>query len=193
MNSLHYIGLLSGVVGIAGMFPYVRDIIFGKTRPERASFLIWSVLGLIAFFSQLSEGASTSLWMTGFSTLNCIIIFVLSIKKGRGGLTKRDIIFLIMAGFGLVLWYFSNRGLYALLLTIFVDSIGSYLTIHKTYLEPETENLTGWTCASIAGFLGVISVGRFNFILLMYPLYVFISSTVITGIIVFGRNKEISR
>jgi hypothetical protein len=44
-------------------------------------------------------------------------------------MTKRDVFFLIIAGIGILLWFCFKRDLFALLLTIFVDSIGTYLTL----------------------------------------------------------------
>ena len=66
MSSMfQFLGLLSGVLSGGSYIPYLRDIFRHTTKPERASWLIWAVLGSIAFFSQLAEGATWSLWLTG--------------------------------------------------------------------------------------------------------------------------------
>lgn len=58
------IGILAGICGIVMFIPYIKDIFKRKTKPERISWLIWSLLGLIAVGSQLSKGATDSIWMT---------------------------------------------------------------------------------------------------------------------------------
>lgn len=58
---LIFLGLLSGAISTAAYLPYIRDTYLGHTSPEPASWLIWSVLELIAFLGQVFEGASVSL------------------------------------------------------------------------------------------------------------------------------------
>ena len=50
------LALFSAVLIIAGAPPYIINTIKGRTRPERITWLIFSVLGLIAFVSQFYLG-----------------------------------------------------------------------------------------------------------------------------------------
>jgi len=61
--------IFSGILIIISFFPYIQDIFKHKTNPQRASWLIWAILGAIAFFSQLAKGATHSLWFTGLQEL----------------------------------------------------------------------------------------------------------------------------
>lgn len=185
------IGLVSGLLAIAAILPYIRDIIKKTTRPERASWFIWTVLGGIAFFSQLAKGATNSLWMTAVSTLCVLTVFLLSLKHGEGGLVKRDMVALAVALSGLVLWYFTKDATIALLIVIGVDLSGSVLTIIKAYEDPESETMSTWVLASISGLFGTISVGSLNWILLMYPLYILFANLAVTIAMILGRKKTI--
>jgi hypothetical protein len=40
------------------MVPYLRDTVRRATRPHRGTWLIWSVLAVVAYFSQRADGAS---------------------------------------------------------------------------------------------------------------------------------------
>ncbi len=40
------LGVLAGVLGAADTVPYVRDILAGRTRPYRWTWLIWAVLAI---------------------------------------------------------------------------------------------------------------------------------------------------
>lgn len=66
---LQIFGYMSGIISIICILPYLRDIFRHTTKPERASWFIWTVLGSIAFFSQYAKGATDSLWMTAAQTL----------------------------------------------------------------------------------------------------------------------------
>ena len=106
--------------------PYIKDIFKNTTKPERASWLIWAILGLVIFFAQLAKGASNSLWFTGAQVLGDLTVFILAIKYGVGGLIKRDIIALFAAGLGLVLWYLTSEAAVALFIAIAIDATGLF-------------------------------------------------------------------
>lgn len=134
-------GYISAVLSIVMIIPYVRDILRHKTKPERGSWLIWSVLMFISFFSQMAKGATDSLWLTAGQTISVLTIFILSLKYGYGGLAKRDTKGLIGAGIGLVLWYLTKEAAIALIIVILVDGIGTYLSVIKSYEDPGSETL----------------------------------------------------
>ncbi len=182
-------GYLTGVLLIVGFIPYLLDIFRHKTKPERASWLIWGILGTIAFFSQLASGASWSLVLTGVDTLIVLWILGLSIKDGVGGFTKLDITSLILAGIGLIAWYFTHQPLTALLLVLFVDAIGVILTIIKTYNEPETETMFAWLMASLAGLLSAVAVGKLDLTLLLYPAYIFLANGLVAATVIIGKKQ----
>jgi len=188
---LQLYGITSAALSIFCLLPYIVDILKHKTRPERASWLIWSVLGFIAFFSQMAEGATNSLWLTAAQTFIVTVVFILSIKFGSGGLIKRDILSLIVAGLGIVLWVFTKEAAAALYIVIAVDFTGSILTIVKSYEDPRSETLITWILSGTAGFFGALSVGEWSFVLLSYPVYLWLINYVVAGAILLGRRKTV--
>jgi hypothetical protein len=186
---LQLFGYISAGLCLVMIFPYVRDIFWGKTQPVRASWWIWSILGSISFASQLAKGAGDSLWLTAGQTLAVIIVALLSIKYGVGGYTKRDMWALLLAGLGLILWYVNSEAAYALLIVIFIDTIGSILTMLKAYKQPTTETLSTWILSGTSGVFGTLAVGSINPILLAYPLYITVTNYGIAVAILAGRRK----
>lgn len=154
--------------------PYIRDIFKGTTKPERATWFIWSVLTTILLFAQLAKGATNSIWLTVVQALGVIIIFILSLRFGEGGLQRRDLVALGAAGIGLAAWFVTKDAAIALWLTILIDFSGAVLTIIKAYREPETETQSTWILSSIAGIFGALAVGAFSLELLAFPVYVFL-------------------
>ncbi len=182
-------GYISALLSILMIVPYVRDIFLLKTKPERASWFIWTTLGFIAFFSQWAKGATDSLWLTAGQTLAVFIILVLSIKYGVGGFNKRDIRALIAAGIGLILWYITNEAAWALFFVIVIDSIGTLLTAVKAYEDPESETFSTWIMSGTSGIFGALAVGVMNPILLAYPLYLVVANYLIVVMILLGKRK----
>ena len=190
ISMLQIFGYTSALLSIVMIIPYIRDIFRLETKPERGSWFIWTVLGFIAFFSQLSKGATDSLWLTGGQTVAVFIIFLLSFKYGYGGLGRRDVKALIGAGIGLILWYLAREATFALLFVILVDSIGTLLTLLKSYKDPESETLSTWVLSGTSGIFGMLAVGSFNLILLAYPLYIILANYVIVGAIILGKRHK---
>ncbi len=149
------------------------------------------MLGGIAFFAQYAKGATDSLWMTGAATLGVIVVFLFSFRYGMGGFERRDIFALIAAGISLVLWYFTKEAAIALLLFIFIDSIGTALTVLKTYEHPGTETISTYALAGTAGVLASLAVGSLNLILLVYPLYIVLGNFFIVLAYWLGKRRGI--
>lgn len=128
--------------------------------------------------------------MTAAQTFGTVIVFGLSLKLGVGGFSQRDKISLGIAALGLVVWFFTKEAAYALFISIAVDAIGAGLTAIKAYEMPESETLITWILSAISGLLGAIAVGKFNFILMAYPFYVFLANSwVISGILLGHKRK----
>ena len=182
-------GYLSGVANLPGYPPYIRDILKGTTKPERASWFIWSVLWLVAYFSQRAEGAVSSLWLTGVQTAGVLLIFALAIWKGEGGLARRDWACLVLAALGLVLWAVTRHAAYAICIVIFVDGIGVWLTATKAYQDPGSETLSAWAWSLTAGTFGVLAVGRSGWSVYAYPAYICAANFLVVMAILLGRRR----
>lgn len=183
-------GYASGLLIFLGTIPYIRDIFVHTTKPQRATWFIYTVLGSISFFSQLAEGATFSLWLTGIDTFSIVLIFLLSIRYGVGGFGKKDTIALIVAGVALGIWYITKEAAFALYLVIGIDAVGTYLTVDKTYKDPESETLSAWVLCAVAGACAMIAVGSLNIVLLSYPLYICIANSIVSLTIIIGRKKN---
>jgi hypothetical protein len=182
-------GLLSGILPIIGAVPYIRDVFKGKTKPHRMAEFIWAVLDSIAFASQLAKGATWSTIMPAIGTIEMLTGFVLSLKYGMGGTSKKDIGALALAALGLVLWYFTKQPLAALFIVVGIDLIGTALVVIKTYSHPHTETFSAWFLSFLAGLLAAAAVGHWSFDFQIYPLEIALSNGAICATILLRRNK----
>jgi len=181
-------GYTSGVAELLSFYPYVRDIFLGKTKPERASWIIWAVLSLVAFFPQLINGGTYSLFMTGVMAAGDLFVFILAIKYGVGGMLKRDIVALAGLIIGLSVWYFTKEAAFALYIIILIDASGTALTAIKTYQHPKSETASSWALLSLAGIFACVAVGKFNFVLLIWPFYMILAGFTILLAMKYGRK-----
>lgn len=184
-------GLISAFLSLAAFAPYMTDTLRGKTRPLRASWLIWSVLSSISLASQFAEGATISLAYAAAQCGGTIFIFALSIRRGMGTFLKgSDGIVIAAACMGLVIWYVTDNAAYALFLSCAISLLGGSVTVFKSFLDPDSETMSFWTISFVASVFAVLSVGRIDPVLLVYPTYLLILKGAIISAMILGRGVQ---
>jgi len=187
---LAVVALLAALLAVIDSVPYIRDIRRGTTRPQRATWLIWSVLSVAAFSAQAAAGPNWSLVMIGSEAVAMSIVFVLAIPYGEGGLRPIDLTMLALAAAGLVGWAIAAEPVVATIFVVLADAIGLGLMVPKTVRDPESETLSTFVMASVSGVLGAIAVGELDEALLLYPVYYAIGNGVIATIIWTARRRS---
>ncbi|MDH5355152.1 MAG: hypothetical protein OEY09_11985 [Gammaproteobacteria bacterium] len=165
------------VVSIAANLPYVFETIKGSAKPERISWLLWSLLGATYFVSALFENGAV--YFTFGELIGPVIILLLSIKYGVGGNSRFDIISLAVALIAFVLLFNVEGVLISLLLALTVDAIGVILTIRKLKVDPTSESRTFWAMGVVASVLALLSLSEYNVETVLFPVYVLSISAVI--------------
>ena len=165
------LGLTAGLIGVLDTIPYVRDTLRGSTRPHRGTWLIWGVLAIVVSLSQYADGASWSLVMAGVQAVLTSLVFVLSIRRGEGGVSRADITMIAIAGAGVIGWIAADEPLVATACVVAADLIGAGLMVPKTYRDPHSETLITFAFASLGGALAAGAVGAIDVSLLLYPVY----------------------
>lgn len=182
------IGIAGAVVGTIALIPYYSALLKGKAKPNSAAFLIFGILASISFFGQLAAGADASLWFAFVLMVNPFIIFALSLKTGLKTFAFKDKLSLMLAVLILVVWIFSRSAAIALVLVVLVNTIGKYLVAEKAYHYPHGDVAIAWVLSALASILAAISVGRFDWLLLLAPVQNAITVSVIAFIIIYRKR-----
>ena len=169
------IGILSGLLGVAADIPYITDTLRRITQPHRVTWFIFFVLNAISLANNAASGATNSLLLIAGWTISSFVIFLLSISRGVGGHSKLDIVVLVGAAVGLLLWWRLGTPLASIIANIVVASIAFIPTYKKAYLDPDSETKVTWLIGSIGAIFGALSVGRLDYILLAFPLYALVA------------------
>jgi hypothetical protein len=184
------IGALSAVLSVVAYLPYVIDTARGRSRPERATWLIWTLLSAISFASMAAEGAGAAFWFAAVQVIGTSVIFVQSISKGAGRYFCRyNSVILLLAAFGLIAWYFTSDAVYALTISIGVSMLGGFGTVRKAYRQPETETLVTWVISFVAAGLAAASVWASSPVTLAYPVYLFLLYGGLVAAVLAGRTR----
>src|SRR4051812_22869396 len=163
------LGALAAVVGIADTLPYARDTLRRATRPHRGTWLIWSVLAVVAYLAQRADGASWSAVMCGVQALMNAAVFALALRRGTGAVALGDRVLLLLAAAGVGGWLVAGDPLIATGCVVAADLVAVAMMLPKTWRDPGSETLSTYALASLGGTLAAGAAGTLP--LLMYPVY----------------------
>ena len=157
--------------------PYVFEIVKGKARPERISWLLWTILGVTYYLTALFEDGAT--FFTFGELIGPVIILLLSLKSGVGGRSRFDKYSLALASIAFGLLFVVDGVLISLALALFVDAIGIVLTMRKLLADPASESKSFWGIAFVSSVLAVLSLNNYTVETMAFPVYVIIVSALI--------------
>jgi hypothetical protein len=193
MSSIHsYLGIVAGIVTLLGFPPYIRSILQHKTKPHRATYGIWSVVGIVTAAGYIASGARTTIWVGVIYAILTTVIFLMSFKYGVGGIAKLDIICLIGALIGIILWISTKNPLTALYIGVAIEFLGTVPTFKKAYFQPETEDTLAWVIDNIGAFINLFALTSFSLHLLIYPLWNIIGGTAVTILLLRPHGKKLA-
>jgi hypothetical protein len=188
------LGVLAAAVCTADTVPYVRDTLRRTTRPHRGSWLIWSVVAVVAVATQRADGGSSSLVPLYAQAAGTCLVLVLSISRGTGGTSRIELCLIGLAGVGVAGWFVVDETLVATLCVIAADGVAAAMMVPKTWRDPHSETLSVFVLAALSGALTVGAVGAWQPALLMYPsYYVLVNGALAAVIISRRRNGPTSR
>lgn len=187
MDVHHYVGLAAGLVGLVASIIYILSILGyriryfkllrlsddQRTRPNRVTWFIWSVLGTILALSYYESGATYTLWVAIVLALECWAAAILSLWFGVKEWRASDIVCLAAALSTLSVWWISGLPELALFLTLLIDLFGAFPTLTKTFRNPKSEDATAWSLAAVAGVINLFAVdwSVATVAIVAYPVY----------------------
>ena len=138
-----YLVILAAVASLLAAVVYIRSMFVGGTKPNRVSWLMWSIAPWIATAAALSNGvgwAVLPVFMAGFSPF---LIFTSSFftKKAYWHLSTFDYVCGSLSGFALIMWWLTKDPNVAIVFAIASDALASMPTLTKAWTKPETESV----------------------------------------------------
>lgn len=180
--------LLSFIISILGVLPYLYFAVIGKVRPQRTTWGIWTVLLVLSIVAYKQSGAEESVWFIVGDLIITAAVFVVSLFHGSGGFTQTDRVVLLIALVGSLVWLFSSLPFWQLLGLIVADVVAVFPTIAKVIREPQSESATTFWASSVAAFFGILSVGVWDPVLIIYPLYLY-TANLVTAVVITAAQK----
>lgn len=182
--------LISTVLALISPIVYSVAILRGEAKPHRTTRFVLLLITSLTTLSLFAQGNRVAIYLAGVSTLQSIIVFILSIKYGMGGWSKSDIICLIFALIGIILWRITKNPVVALYFAIGADFIGMIPAIIKTYHFPETEIWLFFALDVLAAIFSLLALEKWTLEEFSYPIYIMLINLIMV-LLILVRPKRL--
>lgn len=186
--------ILGLLVQLWGCSVYTIDTLKGKTKPNRISWLLWSLAPIIAFAAEINKHAGLRSLMTLSVGLSPLIVLIASFlnKKSFWKLGRLDYVCGVLAALGLVLWLIFREGNVAIIFSILADGLAAAPTLVKSYTHPDTESSEAYTAAIINSAIALLTIKIWSVANYAFPIYIFIINIVFVLLIRYKLGLRLS-
>jgi hypothetical protein len=170
---LEYFVIVAAFASLLAAFVYIRSMFKGQTKPNRVTWLMWSIAPFIATAASVSTGVSWAVVPVFMSGLSPFLIFISSFlkKKAYWKLSSFDYLCGISAIIALILWYLTKEPNLAIIFAIVSDGSAALPTLAKAWRNPETESAWPFTVGIFSPMTSFIVAATCTFSELAFPIY----------------------
>jgi len=182
--------IISSVLALISPIVYSVAIIKGKARPHRTTRFVLLIITSLTTASLFAQHNQVAIWLAAVSALQSVAIFILSLKRGMGGWSKSDIVCLVLALTGIVLWRITKNPVIALYFAVAAYFMGMIPAIIKTYRWPQTEVWTFFILDVFAAIFTLLALKHWTITEYLYPLYIMLINFFMVILIITPRSKK---
>lgn len=169
-EQLGYIAILTGLIGASF---YIKDIFFGRTKPNFVSWFMWMLAPFVGTFLQIKAGAGLSVlpvFMAGFVPL-LVLVAALIKRNAYWGITVFDIGCGALSFFALILWILTKNTDISILFAILADGLAAVPTLVKSWKFPETETALGYLPGILNNTIALLIIDKWDFSIYSFSIY----------------------
>ncbi len=176
-------GTIGGFIAFFGFLPYIFQVVRKETKPNRASWLIWSVMGFLILVTYYATGSRNNLPGTIALAVGPAITMLLSLKYGESKFDTLDKGCLLGAVMSLLLWKGLHAPALGLLGALITDAMGVIPTWRDLLKNPAKEKPHAWVIWSIANVCNMFTIERMTIQDTLYPTYYLVGTGVSTYLV----------
>ena len=173
---------ISTIFLIGGPITYAISIFQGKTKPHRMTRFILAFVLTLNFLSIIAaRGNFGAITFAGFTFLQALVIFLLSMWRGMGGSSKFDWACFVIAMIGLVGWKITGNPVVGVWFSVLADLAAYLPAFVKTYHHPHTESPWYYVMSGVSALLSLIAYRLDSSSI--FQIYIVLCCTIIVGLI----------
>lgn len=181
--------IISSILAIVNVLPYIRDVYRRKTKPRVVSWFTWSLLTGIGCAASFSDGQYAAGILLLLSSLETITVVVLGWRLGDKSFEFFDIACQISVVAGLVLWLVFNSPSVAVIAAVVIDVIASLPTLRHAWKKPFEETAITFFLGSMAALFTLLAAKNYRITAIAFPTYLLIMNFLISAVIYTRQHK----
>jgi hypothetical protein len=184
--------ILGACIGLIGALSYAKDTLFGNTKPNRVSWVLWCIAPMIGFAASLSAGAAWAALPTFIAGFGPMLILIASFanKKAYWKLEKVDYLCGLFSLLALVLWVVTKDPILAIIFAIVADALASIPTILKGWRHPETESRSAYIGGLVSSLSAFSVITAWTFPEYAFPAYLVLVNMTLLFPLVWKRHSH---
>ncbi len=179
--------MIGVVLSFVNFIPYGYGIYKHSVRPHQFTWLIWSIVTIIAAAGQVTTGAGPSAWCTAVIAFTCLITFIISIFRGDPKHTRFDWFCLISALAAIPVWVMMKDATIAVCIVTLIELFGFLPTMRKTWFAPWSESLSYFVVSEIKYIAALLALQSWSLGAAVYPVTITIAGICFCSMIIFRR------
>ncbi|HEY7932005.1 MAG TPA: hypothetical protein VIC81_07095 [Acidimicrobiales bacterium] len=177
---------LAAALAALGAFGYVVDTLRGSTRPNRVTWSLWGVEGILAAVNEVQQHVGLAALMTLMLGLVPIVVVVASFRNPHGvwSIGPFDVACGVVSLLGLVAWFFVHQATLALLTFVAADQIAALPTLRKSWVAPESESPRVFALGALNCLITLLTLRAFTSAGVLFPGCVMVMDSILALMIV---------
>lgn len=170
---IQYLVFVAAIIQIITAIPYIKGTLRGETKPNRVTWLMWSIAPMIATPAALYAGAGLAvlpIFMSGFIPF---LIFISSFVN-KNSYWKLEIFDYFCGAFSLlalILWAITQQTAIAVIFAGLSDGAAAIPTLVKMWKYPETEKVTPFFGGLFNALTSFAAIRVFNVSTVAFQIY----------------------
>jgi hypothetical protein len=182
----------AGIVAVSAVY-YAADVLRGGTRPQRTSWGVWALVGILGVASSDAGGAGPGMYAAAVDAVACAVTFLLSVfpRYGKPGGRRLDPYLGLAAVAGVALWQvgpLTDTG--AAICAVTCDTVALWPTLRDARHRPNLESRLSWSADVVGNGLCLAAVGTVSVAALVYPIFLVAAAAAMTAVLLTAQAPE---
>jgi hypothetical protein len=177
---------LAIALSLIGAYGYIRDTLRGDTSPNRVTWSLWGVEGVLAFFVERQQHVGLAALMTLMLGLVPCAVVAASFRNPNGvwKLGAFDAVCGAVSVGGLIFWAAINEPTVALVAFVVADQMAALPTVRKSWLAPSTESPRLFFLGSLNCAITVLTLTKLTTAGVLFPGCILVTDLIVGLLIV---------
>jgi hypothetical protein len=177
---------LAIAVSFVGAWGYIRDTLRGITSPNRVTWGLWTVEGILAFVIEVQDHVGLPALMTLTFGLVPLVVIVASFRHSHLAwkIGKFDIFCGVVSVLGLVFWLAVGQATVALISFVGADQVAALPTLRKSWIAPSTETARTFFLGSVNCAITLMALQHFTTAGALFPGCILVTDLIIGTLVV---------